>query len=86
MFPTRPRPRASINLTAIGAMMMAAMTSQMPASFFRTSVRKERKPHPTMVVSSPQDIAAWNEAVRQKKLARLSRRIDDRIKRLAPQP
>lgn len=85
MYPTRPRP--SINLTALGALLMSGMAAYMPASFFASrSSPKARRPHPTMVVSPPAEIAAWNEAVRQKKLARLSRRIDARIQRLAPAP
>lgn len=85
MFPTKPR--GSINLTAIGTMLMAGMTSHMPAQFFGLSSKstpKPRKPFTVMARPDPAELAAWNEAVRQKKLARLSRRIDMRLQRLAP--
>jgi hypothetical protein len=85
MFPTKPR--GSINLTTIGAMLMAGMISHMPVQFFGLggkSTPKPRKPFPVMARPEPAELAAWNEAVRQKKLARLSRRIDTRLQRLAP--
>lgn len=87
MYPTR---KQSINLTTIGAMLMAGMISHMPVQFFglggksTPKPRKPRKPFPVMARPEPAELAAWNEAVRQKKLARLSRRIDTRLQRLAP--
>lgn len=64
--------KSFVKLSMIAAMTAAlseVVIAAQPRAY--STLRKDKKKYPTMVTSSPEEIAAWNQAVEDKKQARL---------------
>lgn len=63
-----------------GAIMASALAAAVGGSGFAQyaypteSARRNRKPYPTMITSSPAEITAWNEAVTTRQVMRRKNR------------